>query len=225
MPAAVLESRGDSMRIRSWRLEFTCNCTIIALAWSAVTSSTRSLGGKIMPEKEVPVWLITGCSTGFGRELASSVLAHGRRAVVTARDRNKVQDLVAGHEGQALALDLDVNNAEPGCGSRGDCRVGLRADRRAREQRRLRIPGSGRGKRRGRSPVDVRDQLLRTGADDQRRSTGDAGAPERAYREHLLDGRHWSPFQAWATTTPPSLPSRVSPRRWLRRSLSLASRS
>ena len=32
-----------------------------------------------------PVWFITGCSTGFGRDLARHVLASGYRAVVTAR--------------------------------------------------------------------------------------------------------------------------------------------
>ena len=31
-----------------------------------------------------PVWFITGCSTGFGRDLARHVLASGYRAVVTA---------------------------------------------------------------------------------------------------------------------------------------------
>ena len=65
-----------------------------------------------MPEQDVPVWFITGCSTGFGRELASNVLARGWRAVVTARDRRKVQDLIAGHDGRALALGLDVNVAD-----------------------------------------------------------------------------------------------------------------
>lgn len=32
------------------------------------------------------VWVVTGCSTGFGRELAELVLARGWKAVVTARD-------------------------------------------------------------------------------------------------------------------------------------------
>ncbi len=34
-----------------------------------------------------PVWFITGCSTGFGLELARAVLARGGRAAVTARDK------------------------------------------------------------------------------------------------------------------------------------------
>lgn len=54
------------------------------------------------------VWFITGCSTGFGRELAKLVLALGHKAVVTARNPNDVQDIVTGYAGAALALKLDV---------------------------------------------------------------------------------------------------------------------
>jgi NAD(P)-dependent dehydrogenase (short-subunit alcohol dehydrogenase family) len=58
----------------------------------------------------MPTWLITGCSTGFGRELARAVLARGWNAVVTARDPATVADIVAGHEATALALRLDVTD-------------------------------------------------------------------------------------------------------------------
>ena len=58
-----------------------------------------------------PVWFISGCSTGFGRELAKLVLARGWRAIVTARDKARVIDLVQGAEDRALALDLDVTDA------------------------------------------------------------------------------------------------------------------
>lgn len=58
-----------------------------------------------------PVWFITGCSTGFGRDLARLVLDRGWRAVVTARDAARVADLVAGHGDRALALALDVTDA------------------------------------------------------------------------------------------------------------------
>jgi NAD(P)-dependent dehydrogenase (short-subunit alcohol dehydrogenase family) len=57
-----------------------------------------------------PVWFITGCSAGFGRELARLVLSRGWRAVVTARDVARVQDLTSGYEDRALALPLDVTN-------------------------------------------------------------------------------------------------------------------
>ncbi|KQN01655.1 short-chain dehydrogenase [Sphingomonas sp. Leaf230] len=57
---------------------------------------------------DTPVWFISGCSTGFGRELAKLVLARGWRAVVTARDADRVADLTEGAEDRALALSLDV---------------------------------------------------------------------------------------------------------------------
>jgi NAD(P)-dependent dehydrogenase (short-subunit alcohol dehydrogenase family) len=64
-----------------------------------------------MTQSSTPVWFITGCSTGFGRELAQLVLDRGWRAVVTARDADRVADLVTGHEDRALALALDVTEA------------------------------------------------------------------------------------------------------------------
>jgi NAD(P)-dependent dehydrogenase (short-subunit alcohol dehydrogenase family) len=57
---------------------------------------------------EKPVWFITGCSTGFGRELAKVLLTRGYRVVATARDPAKIADLVEGHAATALALALDV---------------------------------------------------------------------------------------------------------------------
>ncbi len=53
-------------------------------------------------------WLITGCSTGFGREIALAALAKGHRVAVTARNPAAVEDIVAGHEDHAMALALDV---------------------------------------------------------------------------------------------------------------------
>lgn len=63
-----------------------------------------------MMNRNNPVWLITGCSTGFGRELAKLVLARGWRAVVTARDPSTLQELVDAHPDNALALQLDVTD-------------------------------------------------------------------------------------------------------------------
>ena len=64
-----------------------------------------------MIQSASPVWFITGRSTGFGRELARLVLDRGWRAVVTARDRARVADLVEGAGDRALALSLDVADA------------------------------------------------------------------------------------------------------------------
>ncbi|MHB1138125.1 MAG: oxidoreductase [Microthrixaceae bacterium] len=55
-------------------------------------------------------WLITGCSTGLGRSLATAVLAAGHNAVVTARDVARVQDLADAHPERVLPLALDVTD-------------------------------------------------------------------------------------------------------------------
>jgi NAD(P)-dependent dehydrogenase (short-subunit alcohol dehydrogenase family) len=57
------------------------------------------------------VWFITGCSTGFGREIAHAVLAQGGSAIVTARDVARVEDISAAHPHRALALQLDVTDS------------------------------------------------------------------------------------------------------------------
>ncbi|MHC1550023.1 oxidoreductase [Phyllobacterium sp. K27] len=59
-----------------------------------------------------PVWFITGCSTGFGRELAQHTLSLGYPTVVTARNPAQVEDIARGHEGNALVLKLDVTKPE-----------------------------------------------------------------------------------------------------------------
>ncbi len=61
-----------------------------------------------MSEKKV--WFITGCSTGFGRELAKQLLENDYRVVVTARDADKVDELVSINKDKALALNLDVTD-------------------------------------------------------------------------------------------------------------------
>jgi NAD(P)-dependent dehydrogenase (short-subunit alcohol dehydrogenase family) len=63
-----------------------------------------------MPPLDSPVWFITGCSTGFGRAIATATLDRGFPTVVTARDPGSLDDLVAGRA-HALALKLDVTDA------------------------------------------------------------------------------------------------------------------
>ena len=57
------------------------------------------------------VWLITGCSTGFGRELAKEVLAVGYNAVVTARNPADIMDIIEDYPETAMAVKLDVTVA------------------------------------------------------------------------------------------------------------------
>jgi NADP-dependent 3-hydroxy acid dehydrogenase YdfG len=65
-----------------------------------------------MTSSDKPVWFITGCSTGFGRELVTLLLRQNYRVVATARDVTKISDLVEGHEEDALALPLDVTDTD-----------------------------------------------------------------------------------------------------------------
>jgi NAD(P)-dependent dehydrogenase (short-subunit alcohol dehydrogenase family) len=63
-----------------------------------------------MSQKNSLTWFITGCSSGFGREVARALVSRGYRAVVTAPNPRQVEDLVVGHEDRTLALRLDVTD-------------------------------------------------------------------------------------------------------------------
>ncbi|QNA46033.1 oxidoreductase [Lacibacter sediminis] len=58
------------------------------------------------------VWLITGCSTGFGRALATEALAQGYRVAVAARKTEDVQDIVSAYPDTSIAVKLDVTVPE-----------------------------------------------------------------------------------------------------------------
>lgn len=55
-------------------------------------------------------WLITGCSTGFGREIARAALEAGHSVVVTARRAEAVRDFADEFGDRALAVALDVTD-------------------------------------------------------------------------------------------------------------------
>lgn len=63
-----------------------------------------------MADHDTPVWFITGCSTGFGRELAIALIDRGYRVVATARNPDDVADLVTQGGDRVLALRLDVTD-------------------------------------------------------------------------------------------------------------------
>jgi NAD(P)-dependent dehydrogenase (short-subunit alcohol dehydrogenase family) len=70
-----------------------------------ITMNTKN---KKSAKTKKPVWFITGCSTGFGRELATLALERGFRTVVTARKPDEVKALAP--KGEALVLKLDVTD-------------------------------------------------------------------------------------------------------------------
>lgn len=56
------------------------------------------------------VYFITGASSGFGAALAEAVLARGDRAVVAARRKAALEDMVAPFPDTGLAVELDVTD-------------------------------------------------------------------------------------------------------------------
>jgi NAD(P)-dependent dehydrogenase (short-subunit alcohol dehydrogenase family) len=54
-------------------------------------------------------WLITGCSSGFGRAIAESAVAAGQRVIATARDVRSIADLE--REGSCHVMTLDITEA------------------------------------------------------------------------------------------------------------------
>lgn len=59
---------------------------------------------------EERIWLITGCSSGFGRALAEAALARGDAVVATARRVEQLMELTA--KDRVLPVALDVTSAE-----------------------------------------------------------------------------------------------------------------
>ncbi|MGL5872952.1 MAG: oxidoreductase [Xenococcaceae cyanobacterium] len=73
-----------------------------------------SSAGKVfmVAQSDSKVWLITGCSTGFGRSLAEAVLQSGNRVIATARHTEKLEDLVYRYPQQVCTLGLDVTKKD-----------------------------------------------------------------------------------------------------------------
>ncbi|CAF0881325.1 unnamed protein product [Rotaria sordida] len=74
-----------------------------------------TLNSKLLPiaqvaASDVQVWFITGCSTGFGRQLAREALKSGYSVAVTSRNTNDVKDIVEAYPDTAIAIKLDVTN-------------------------------------------------------------------------------------------------------------------
>ena len=58
------------------------------------------------------VWFITGCSTGFGRQLAQEALKLGHNVAVTSRNTDDIKDIVAQYPDNSIAIKLDVTKPE-----------------------------------------------------------------------------------------------------------------
>ena len=56
-------------------------------------------------------WLITGCSSGFGRRLALAAAQRGDRVIATARNVKTIEDIATPFGGRVIILPLDVTDA------------------------------------------------------------------------------------------------------------------
>lgn len=61
-----------------------------------------------MTSDSSPVWLVTGASSGIGREIAMAALRRGWRVAMAARNPDPFKELIRGFEDRALALAIDV---------------------------------------------------------------------------------------------------------------------
>lgn len=61
---------------------------------------------RILTPRTQLVWLVTGCATGFGKELVHAVLDRGDKCIATARRAS--ERLLAQQEAGGVILDLDV---------------------------------------------------------------------------------------------------------------------
>jgi NAD(P)-dependent dehydrogenase (short-subunit alcohol dehydrogenase family) len=77
---------------------------------SAETSPQAATRDNLSVVAKAPVWFITGCSTGFGLELAKQCVEHGYRTVMTARDPAALEGY--GATENVLVLKLDVTQPE-----------------------------------------------------------------------------------------------------------------
>jgi NADP-dependent 3-hydroxy acid dehydrogenase YdfG len=55
------------------------------------------------------VWLVTGCSSGFGSEFVHQILSRGDKIIATARNSARIEPLAS--QGAAV-LELDVTNSQ-----------------------------------------------------------------------------------------------------------------
>ncbi len=57
---------------------------------------------------DTPVWFVTGCSTGFGRQIVHAVLARGWRVVATARNPASLVEFTTNPKVLVAALDVTI---------------------------------------------------------------------------------------------------------------------
>ena len=134
-------------------------------------------------------WLVTGCSTGIGREIARAALEAGHSVVVTARRTETVADFADDFGERAVVVALDVTDKDQiasAVQAADDAFGGID----------VLVNNAGNGYL---SAIEegeddegsqtVRHQLLRRRRHDQGGPPPDASPAVRAHRQHLVDDR------------------------------------
>ena len=70
------------------------------------------------------VWLITGCSTGFGRELVRQLLDGGQRVVATARKAAALEEFASHRDVLIAPLDVTIGDQITECVRMAEARFG-----------------------------------------------------------------------------------------------------
>jgi NADP-dependent 3-hydroxy acid dehydrogenase YdfG len=70
------------------------------------------------------VWLVTGCSSGFGGQFIRSILARGDKAIAAGRDISRLNAL---KEAGATVLRLDVAAEQPALAAKIQEAIGFSA--------------------------------------------------------------------------------------------------
>jgi hypothetical protein len=63
------------LKISNWKITSATSEELHSLPMKAIAMKSKVSTSRIKAKK--PVWFITGCSTGFGRDLATEVLERG----------------------------------------------------------------------------------------------------------------------------------------------------
>ena len=141
-------------------------------------------------QSDMARWLITGCSTGIGREIARAALEAGHsrgrdRAHVARRSptssTSSATARVARRHSTSRTRPRSPRRSQPPTtrSAASTCWSTTPATATCRRSRRVTTRG----------PEAVRHQLLRRGRHDQGRAARHAGPPVRAHRQHLVDDR------------------------------------
>jgi len=66
----------------------------------------------VSPSKTPRVWLITGCSSGFGREIATAALNIGDTVVAASRNPTMLEGIQGAGEGRIIPQALDIGASD-----------------------------------------------------------------------------------------------------------------